>query len=157
MTSEMQRDQRVPPMRTLVKSDLEALCAALESSGLPSSDIGAQHLVHFRGVFDGNTLLAAGGIEPLGCEALLRSVVTVPRAQRRGLAARIVRELEEYASELGIESIYLLTEAAEGYFEKMGYEACRREEAPAAIRGTVQFSELCPDSATFMHKGLDRT
>lgn len=149
---------RVPVvMRALVPSDLEAVCRVLEAAKLSSGDLHAAQLEHFRGIYEGDVLVAVGGIEPHGRDALLRSVVTTPEARGRGLAGQIVGELEAYARRIGIELICLLTETAEGYFEQSGYEVCRRDQAPATIRGTQQFSELCPDDATFMCKRLRTT
>lgn len=62
----------------------------------------------------------------------------------------------EYARELGISSLYLLTTTAQGYFSNLGFAVIPREKAPEAIQRTRQFSGICPSSATFMHRPLEQ-
>lgn len=54
----------------------------------------------------------------------------------------------------GVETLYLLTTTAAGFFADRGYERVDRSVVPAPVRGTTQFSTLCPESATVMRKGL---
>jgi N-acetylglutamate synthase-like GNAT family acetyltransferase len=51
-------------------------------------------------------------------------------------------------------SLYLLTTSAAPYFARHGYQVLVREQAPQAIRHSKQFADLCPSSATLMHKDL---
>jgi arsenate reductase len=50
--------------------------------------------------------------------------------------------------------IYLLTTTAAGFFGKRGYLPADRDQAPAGIRATREFSGVCPASAAFMVKHL---
>ena len=74
-----------------------------------------------------------------------------------GAGRALVEEAEREAERLGVRVIYLLTTTAAGFFERVGYRSVGRETAPPAIRGTREFGELCPASATFMAKHLDPT
>jgi N-acetylglutamate synthase-like GNAT family acetyltransferase len=47
-----------------------------------------------------------------------------------------------------------LTNTAEDFFRHRGYQRCRREVAPSAIRETKEFCEICPVSSAFMVKNL---
>jgi amino-acid N-acetyltransferase len=48
--------------------------------------------------------------------------------------------------------LYLLTTTAREFFAGRGYRAIDRADAPERIRGTTEFSDLCPASATAMVK-----
>jgi amino-acid N-acetyltransferase len=79
----------------------------------------------------------------------------VDKASRgQSLAAQLVAELERYAAALGLHTLYLLTETADQYFEKKGYERIHRAEVPEALKASTEFSHVCPASATVMKKAL---
>jgi|TARA_B100001964_G_C14177976_1_gene574773 amino-acid N-acetyltransferase len=139
-------------MQYLKANDFPALVRLLEASVLPTDDLNPADLAHFLGVYEGDVLLAAGGLQILGNSALLRSVATLSSARHRGLATGIVKELEIHAQRIGIEEIYLLTETAGAFFQDLGYEVESRNGAPSAITKTAQFSELCSQSAALLHK-----
>jgi amino-acid N-acetyltransferase len=61
------------------------------------------------------------------------------------------------AHEEGVEQVYLLTETAVNYFEKIGFSSVTREEVDERIKKTREFSVLCPDSAVTMIRHLDAT
>ena len=60
------------------------------------------------------------------------------------------------AQSRGVQELCLLTTTAEHFFERLGYQRAEREAAPASIRGTSEFTTLCPASAVFMRKRLRR-
>ena len=63
-------------------------------------------------------------------------------------------EAERHARSRGVRELYLLTTTAERFFERLGYRRTGRENAPEAIRGTQEFSGLCPSSSAFLVKEL---
>lgn len=105
------------------------------------------------GYVDGDPV-GAGGIERYGAVGLLRSVVVEETARGNGYGAAICRALEAEARADGVETLYLLTTTATDFFAERGYAELERADAPAAIRETTQFDELCPASATCMRKYL---
>jgi amino-acid N-acetyltransferase len=62
--------------------------------------------------------------------------------------------LEEQASSTGITTMYLLTETADKYFSKKGYSTITRGEVPDELKGSSEFSHVCPVSAVVMKKEL---
>jgi len=52
------------------------------------------------------------------------------------------------------QDVYLLTETAESFFVRLGFEPISREEAPADIRASEEFRCLCPESAAFMRRSV---
>ena len=82
----------------------------------------------------------------------MRSLVVTQKDLGRGLGRRLVDAVEILAAETGVRSIYLLTTSAEAFFEYLGFRRISREETPAAIRSTREFSSLCPATAVVMVK-----
>jgi len=130
-------------------SEVEAL---LVEAGLPVSDLSGSHDCTLLGVREGGRLVGIAGIEVHGSVGLLRSVAVTPARRNDGLGLSLVSNAEAWAAGHGLESLYLLTTTAAGFFARLGYEVTPRSEAPAAIAATPQFARLCPRSATFMRK-----
>jgi len=137
----------------LPRSELTALQALLRAHQLPDDDC-AESALYFCAIFDGDILAAAGGLEPAGACALLRSVVVRAEYRCRGLAEHITRHLIARARAESRAEVYLLTETAEKYFVKLGFQLVERSEVPVEVAGTRQFSTLCPQSASCMRLEL---
>ena len=131
--------------------EVKALLASVE---LPIEDISTEHMEHYFGAWTNSTLEGVVGVELHGSVALLRSLAVVSSKRRAGLGARLLVEVEQYAAEKGIQSIFLLTTTAEAYFTKRGYSALSRTAAPDAIRNTTEFAKICPLDSTLMVKRL---
>jgi len=65
-----------------------------------------------------------------------------------------VAALESQAASQGIRELWLLTIDADAWFEKLGYGARQRDQAPEAITRTAEFASLCPGDAVLMQKTL---
>jgi len=122
--------------------------ADLTTADLPET------LEDFFGCGDRNRPGGVVGLELHRPYALLRSLAVSSQARGRGCGKALVAAAEEHARGKAVESIYLLTETAETFFRRLGYRTVERSTAPASIRQTREFSELCPDSAAFMVKNL---
>ena len=129
--------------------DLARLENLLRSHHLPTEDC-AEQAHNFCGIFDQDDLVAAGGLEPVTSYALLRSVVVQERYRNLGLARAVSEFLINQARSEGRKAVYLLTETAETYFEKLGFSRLDRTQVPLEIRQTRQFTSLCPDTASCM-------
>ena len=126
----------------------------LNESQLISLDLTPEHLRHFFGLGTIEELEGVVGLELFGTVALLRSLAVVSSRRKAGLGSKLVAHAEEYARNKGIKTLYLLTNTAESFFKHRGYQSTARDDAPAAIRQTREFSELCPVSSAFMLKHL---
>ena len=135
----------------LRRDRLAALRSLLRANGLPDDDC-ENSAIYFCGVFDGDDLVAAGGLEPVPPYALLRSVVVAPEHRGKGLARRIGSQLLERAARERCAAVYLLTETAQDYFAGLGFDCVAREQVPAEVAATRQFSSICPASADCMRK-----
>ena len=143
----------IGPITRLSPDRLHQLESLLVSNNLPADDC-ADHADCFYGMFDNDCLVAAGGLETAGQYALLRSVVVHPQYRGRGLARVMSEFLLQQARSQNIAAVYLLTETAAAYFEKLGFSLVARTQVPAEIANTRQFSSLCPDSASCLMTDL---
>jgi len=146
------------PVRSIVSlqpANLPQLEALLRHNNLPAQDC-AEQAQNFCGIFDGDELIAAGGLEPAADYALLRSIVVKEQYRASGLARNIAEYLISLAEAEGRQAVYLLTETAGSYFQKLGFTPLSRADVPAAIAQTRQFSALCPDSASCLMMPLPR-
>lgn len=131
---------------------LRGAVALLRSAGLPVSDLTDAHLSNFY--YSGSVAEPNGiiGLELYGMHALLRSLVVAVSMRSTGLGSALLDHAESHARRAGVQSIYLLTTTAESFFSHRGYVLTRRDDAPASIRATREFADICPASSAFMVK-----
>ena len=134
--------------------DYSIVSRILEECGLPFSDITQSHLEHFFALDDRTGSFGVIGLELHGDIALLRSLAILPKHRGSGFGKQLVGHAEQYAKVQGVQTIYLLTISAEQFFSRLGYTTISRSEAPASIKNTAEFSNLCPMSSIFMTKSL---
>jgi len=133
---------------------MDALRAALIAAELPVDDIEEPGRLFFR-LDDGAASAAWAGLELRGSDALVRSVVIGAQERGTGRGTRLVRELIDEASRLGISRLWLLTTGAAPFFARLGFGEVSRDVVPDAIRATREFRDICPSSATCMSLSLD--
>lgn len=124
----------------------------LTENALPVNDIGENTLLF--GFMNDNILSGSAGLEVFGDCALIRSISIQKSLQGKGYGAMLQKELEQVAQSNNIRCLYLLTTTAEGFFQKQGFITIQRDEVPATIRSTSEFSSVCPSTAFVMKKIL---
>lgn len=144
-------DRNPGPISALIPDD--EVRALLTACDLPTVDLDAQPGLELYGCRDtSERIVAMVGLEPAGRDVLLRSLAVEPAHRGRGLAALLLAFAEERAAASGYACIHLLTTSAVAYFANHGYKYKQRDHAPAGVRATAQFSELCPATAQYMTK-----
>ena len=133
-------------LRTL--DSCEAAAALLAAQRLPIDDLSDPTIL-LVGAFENDVLVGVIGLQTCDEVALLRSLAVDPAHRDRGIAAALCERVFVLA---GDRDLYLLTESADGYFTRLGFEAIDRSIVPAAIRSTAQFSVLCSSSSRVMRK-----
>jgi amino-acid N-acetyltransferase len=134
----------------LQQHDLAQFEALLRLNLLPTEDC-VEQAANFCAIYDDGELIAAGGLEPVSARfGLLRSIVVQDKHRGKGLARQMTMQLLQQAKTDGREAVFLLTETATDYFATLGFQSVARDEVPAEITLTRQFSSLCPDSASCM-------
>ncbi len=134
-------------------NDLPEVTALLEANGLPVDGIpdlvGGLLVAH-----DGDTLLGTAGLEWYEDGALLRSVAVDARARGTGLGQELTLAALETARSGGAHAVFLLTTTAEAFFPRFGFERVSRDDVPASVKQSVEFTSACPASAIVMRKRL---
>ncbi len=141
-------------IRRAEASDQAAVLQLLQGAGLPTADLTSAAGLQFWVSETGGRLGGVIGLERFGTDALLRSLCVAPDYQRRGLGQELVTRLERDARAEGIERLVLLTETAEAFFRRLGYELIDRRYAPEEFKESAEFRSLCPASAACMTKEL---
>lgn len=139
-------------IRPATASDLAAAIGLLRDADLPTEDLTTGHLAF---VAEGEMeTLGVIGLETFGDVGLLRSLVVSPLARGEGIGRLLTETLELSVRESGIGELWLLTIDADRFFSNLGFQIRSRDAAPDAIRGSKEFSDLCPDDAVLMSKLL---
>ncbi|WP_462250091.1 arsenic resistance N-acetyltransferase ArsN2 [Ferruginibacter sp.] len=124
----------------------------LQQHKLPVADIDEEKILYL--LKDAERIIGTVGVEIFEDCALLRSVSVVKEEQSKGYGKYINEEIEKYVKDAGINCLYLLTTTAKDFFSKQGYCVISREEAPAGVKQTAEFTSLCPSSAVVMKKKI---
>jgi amino-acid N-acetyltransferase len=135
------------------KEQRQSIVSLLQSEKLPVIDLPVS-LDNFFVSLDDNRVIGAIGLEQYDNCGLLRSLVVDKNYRGKNIASQLVQQLEDYATTIGIDEMYLLTETAPEYFKKKGYEQISRDEVPKPIQASSEFSQVCPVSAIVMKKLL---
>ena len=134
------------------KQNREPIINLLKENALPVDDIGENTLLF--GFMDDQALSGSAGLEVFGDCALIRSISIQKSLQGQGFGVILQKQLEQVAQSKNIRCLYLLTTTAEGFFKKQGFMTIQRDEVPATIKSTSEFSSVCPSSAIVMKKML---
>jgi amino-acid N-acetyltransferase len=146
MTTEFSFQTARPENRT-------ALVSLLQTVNLPVEDL-PQSLDYFLLAEEKGQVRGSVGLDIYGSCALLRSLAVLGEKQGTGLGKALYQAAAGLASRQGVRDLYLITTTASGFFARQGFEQVARENVPEAIRNTMQFRDVCPASATVMHRQL---
>lgn len=136
-------------------ADFDLLENMLRSAKLPVENF--QSMSHFscwRLMSSGGDCAGFAGVERFGTSGLLRSVVVAPEWRNQGVGAFLIQEVEKASKMEGIRELILLTETAERFFRREGYETITRSEVPESVKASAEFKTSCPASAIAMRKRL---
>ena len=139
-------------IRPATARDFPDVVRLLNDGGLPADDLDEESLGLFLVLDETGSVKGAVGLEQYADIALLRSLVVTTELRGGGYGQSLVSAAEELAAKLGVASVYLLTTSADDFFRARGYRSIHRDETPSAIKGTTQFSALCPSTAVLMVK-----
>jgi amino-acid N-acetyltransferase len=141
------------PIEPARPTDEQEVLRLLDQNQLPIAGL-AEHLGTTLVARQDGRVVGSAALEVYGDGALLRSVAVAPELQQRGLGGELTAAALRLAQQLDVAAIYLLTTTAEGYFPKFGFERITRDDVPAGVRTSVEFTTACPSSAVVMRKAL---
>ena len=139
--------------RTALPDDLPGIEALLAECEL-STDGVREHLDRFRVALLGGEIVGCAGVERYDDAGLLRSVATRTSCRGRGVATGLCRQVMETSGGEGIRTLYLLTETAERYFQRLGFQTIPRESADERLTVSSQFQGGTCRSAVVMLRSL---
>jgi len=139
-----------------VKTDkeLESLKKFLQVNQLPADDLQLKNSLLLTYYNADDTLVGSGGLEFYERKALLRSLAVSPELRGQQLGKQIVQDLLQQARETGMNEVYLLTQTAFFFFQKLGFTEVQRDLVPAEIKASSEFSQVCPSTAQVMKQVL---
>jgi amino-acid N-acetyltransferase len=146
-----------PDIRRGRSADLPPVLALLESAGLPTADLKSIPRLQMWVLEAKESVAGVIALEHHGSEGLLRSLAIAPEYRKRGFGIALVRRLEDDARAEGVEVLVLLTETAESFFRRLGYQVIERCSVSEALSQSAEFRSLCPMSAICMSKVLEKS
>jgi amino-acid N-acetyltransferase len=142
-------------IRTAGSDDLERVTDLLRECDLPVDDVeeilGKGYVIAEHGA----ELVGVCGIEVFNPYGLLRSLAVSTSWRGRSAGLMLVNDRIAWARTEGMRSLYLLTIDANRYFEQFGFGRIDRDGIPDEIKGSREFSALCPETAVVMVKSLN--
>jgi amino-acid N-acetyltransferase len=138
----------------ITKPDLKSINELLIANNLPEIDPQYKPVVYLKAINAENKIVGAIGVEIYGNQGLLRSMVVDQEYRNLGIAAVLLDHLLIEATELKLESLFLLTTTADIYFEGKGFKRINRTEIDEEVKKSSEFSSICPLSSVAMTKRL---
>lgn len=135
-------------------SDLPSVLELLTAAGLPTADLTSARGLQLWILAAGHSPRGVIALERFGDDGLLRSLALACEYRRRGLGRELVARLERDARDAGIAQLVLLTETAESFFSRLGYDSIDRCLVSEPLQQSSEFRSLCPASAVCMRKAL---
>jgi len=138
--------------RAATARDLEGIKGFLRRNGLP--DLGVDGWVENFFIIEhqNGSWVGVAGLEVYGESGLLRSVAVDRDFRKEGHGRRLVSVVVETARSRGLRRLYLLTDDASTYFERLGFQVVDRKDVDEAVKTSLEFTEACPESAIVMRK-----
>jgi len=138
--------------RAATARDLARIKNFLTKNGLP--DLGVDEWVQNFVIIEHGTggWIGVAGLELYGQSGLLRSVAVDKHFRGRGHGRTLISAVLANARARGLRKVYLLTDDASDYFERLGFQIVDRKDVDEAVKTSLEFTQACPESATVMRK-----
>ena len=147
--SELLADRPDVRLRPARREDASELRSLLEGSGLDPGELEGS--LPATVVADGGDSASVAAAPVRGDEAYLHSVAVAEDARGHHLGTLVTAAALRRAAADGARTAYLLTETAEGFFRRLGFEPIDRHALPAWV---VERSTACSVNAVAMRREL---
>lgn len=137
------------------EDNFQAFRSLLRSSDLPADDLDYKKDL-LVGYYEDDAIVGTGGLEIYGNYGLLRSLSVKLGTRGKALGTAITEYLINEARKRSLEGIYLLTETAQGFFLRKGFNLVSRDDVPGVLQASSEFSHVCSKTAVTMHLPLDK-
>lgn len=139
--------------RAATENDVENIIKLLKENDLPTNDLTSGKRI-FMVADAGDSLAGCVAVEIYADNGLLRSLAVAGNFRNAGIGRKLVTQAEVWAVQYELNSLFLLTTTAAGFFGKNNWKIVDRTEAPEEIRASSEFATVCPSSAVCMFKKL---
>jgi amino-acid N-acetyltransferase len=133
--------------------DLDDILRLLAEQRLPHEGL-REHLETTLVARRDQQIVGSAALELYLDGALLRSVAVATDLQGQHVGRQLTDAAMQLARDLHVSDVYLLTDTAAEYFPKFGFERIARAAVPPGVQTSIEFTSLCPSSATVMWKRL---
>jgi amino-acid N-acetyltransferase len=133
--------------------DLDGILRLLGEQRLPQEGL-REHLETALVVRLDDRIVGSAALELYPDGALLRSVAVASELQGQQVGRELTEAAIRLADQLAMPAVYLLTNTAAEYFPRFGFEPITRAEVPPGVQASIEFTSLCPSTATVMRKRL---
>ena len=129
---------------------LRGVVALLKANKLPYSDLSRERAVIVAYYGTKGELIGSAALEIFGEDSLLRSICVVEEERGRAVGKSIVADMLERSKANHQKRIFLLTETAQHFFQKLGFKTIERGLVPQQVKASSEFASVCPSSAICM-------
>jgi N-acetylglutamate synthase-like GNAT family acetyltransferase len=140
-------------IREAEQTDVSWIKKFLEENGLTIVGVDEWYGNFLIAINERGSPVGVAGFEQYAHAALLRSVAVDKSSRNTGYARALVDAVVNNAKQKGVNTVYLLTENAEGYFKRLGFDVVEWAQVDDAVKGSPELTECC-ERATAMRKAL---
>jgi len=133
-------------------ADLSQVSQFLERNRLTAVGVGGCLENFVVAQNEDGSWVGVAGFENYGESCLLRSVAVDKPFRRQEYGQSLVKSVLANAKAKGIRTVYLLTEDASTFFEKLVFGIVERKDVDEAVKASPEFVECCCESATAMRR-----
>jgi len=134
------------------KEETRAARRLVSVSGLPRGGLDDAQLWCVKG--EEGRIIGVAGLETWGRQGLLRSVAVDKGHLKEGVGTSLVRQIIAEARKKKMSELFLITETAPLFFERLGFSGIDRARVRGAVLGSVEFNEACSETAPVMRMEL---
>jgi amino-acid N-acetyltransferase len=135
------------------RSDLSWAKRLLEENRLPTVGVDVWYGNFVVAINEKGWPVGVAGLELYDHGALLRSVAVEKGCRNAGYGRAMVDAVLRNAKQKGVNTVYLFTETAQGYFKHLGFAVVDRTQVDEAVKASPELTECC-ESATAMRKTI---
>lgn len=136
-------------LRQATATDLAVIHHILVTNGLPTADADEQLTTFF--VADTAAGIAGViGIEQASDSVLLRSLAVANDRRKQGIGTALVEQALQHSRQIGAKTAYLLTNTAESFAARWGFDQIPREAIPTELLQNSSLATLCPTTSICM-------
>jgi amino-acid N-acetyltransferase len=139
-------------VKKVKKAEIQPARKLVSVSGLPLGGLNGAELWCVKG--ERGLILGVAGLETWGRQGLLRSVAVDKDHRKEGVGTALVKQIIAEAKKKKLGEVFLITETAPLFFERLGFNATDRFRVRGGVLDSVEFKEACSETAPVMRMDL---